>query len=519
MALKLTEQSGPFNIPPDALELVPGFPVLIQAKALPLGRRLELFDEKGRIVAALKKNITGNTEQEKSYTLELPDGQKMLVPVPCFSSSAGLYVDVRENEDIEFTVPANSAKFFYRVADEADNDVSSVRPKISELRELKEEWQEFGLEDDECLVMYGEKRDVLARVYKAAHKAEYILRDPAGRAHAHIFEGDAYEAGNKKGNRLDYDVRDGKFRIKGEPKVTLVVERVSSMQKIHAGRDGFLRGVINGGREVVIASYREVGRVKDSYVHRNEDCGGSSVDTAVVVDGMGGNVYGPLLSDYATEAVLTGSGDFTKVVQGAHERTNTFVRLCQEKMVSGQNDEDEWFQSGSPQKDAQVKKKYPVPDAVMSAVRFEGDILKTMVLGDAVVCVIRDDRIVYKSREHSVVAQQVAMGRMTKREAMTSGLRSIVSTTLVGSFAPDYDEFQLQKGDKVLLMTDGGIMPDGVILHCVSGHTSEKGVENLLDAKREENEFGGGYYDPDDGGTPVAVCSMDNTTYLLVDHD
>ncbi len=519
MALKLTTPLESVNIPPDALDLLPGFPVLIQSRALPLGRRVELFDEKGGIVAAIKKNITGNSEKEKSYTLESPDGQKTLIPVPCFSSIAGLYVDVHENEDIEFALPANSAKMLYRLTNGLDSDVSSVRPKISEVRELKEEWQEFALEDDECLVMYGEKRDVLARVYKAAHKAEYILRDPAGHAHAHIFEGDAYKAGSKKGNRLDYEVHDGKFRIKGEPRITLAVERISSMQKIQAGRDGFLRGVINGGREVAVASYREVGRVKDSYIYRNEDSGGMSVDTAVVVDGMGGNAYGPLLSDYAAETVLTGEGDFKNVIQGVHERANAFVSVCREKMVNGQNDEEEWFQVGSPQKDAQVNRKYPVPDVVMSVVRFEGDTLKTMVLGDSVVCVIRGDKIAYRSREHSVVAQQVAMGRMTKREAMTSGMRSMVTTTLVGSFVPDYDEFQLQKGDKILLMSDGGIMPDDVILHCVSGHTSEKGVENLLDAKREENEFGGGYYDPGDGGAPVAMCSWDNTTYILVDHD
>ena len=270
---------------------------------------------------------------------------------------------------------------------------------------------------------------------------------------------------------------------------------------------------------MVVASYREVGRVKDSYMLRNEDNGGYNPDTAVVVDGMGGNTYGPLLSDYAAEAVLTGRGDFRKVIQETHERANTFVDFCKQKLVQQQSMEDDWFQGGSPQKDAHVKAKYPVPDAVMAAVRFEGDTMKTMVLGDAVIYVVRGDRVVYKSREHSVVAQQVAMGKMTKREAMTSGLRSTVSTTLVGSFAPDFDEFQLQKGDKILLMSDGGIMSDGVILECVMGHTPEKAVENLLDAKREENEFGAGYYDPDDGGAPVAVCSWDNTTYVLVDHD
>lgn len=521
MATQLPEQSGGTNIPIplDALEFSPGCPALLEVRALPLGRQLEVFDDKGRFIAAIKKNTTGNDEKEKSYTLEFQDGKKMLIPVPYFCSLGNFLVDARDNEDIELSLPQDSGKYYYRVADQGDKDVSSIRPKVVEHRELKEEWQEFALEDDQSLVLYAENNGILARIYKAAHTSEYILRDPRGVAHAHIFEGEEYEAGNRKGNRLQYEVQKGKFRIKGEPKINLVVEKIPSRQKIQAGRDGFLTGVINGGRQIAIASYREVGRVKDAYVRRNEDNAGFNVDTAVEVDGIGGNVYGHLASDYAAESVLNGNGSFKDVIQDTHDRMDNFVQNCRQQQQERQSLEDDWFQKSSSQKDAQTKEKYLVPDAVMSAVRFEGDKMRTMVLGDGAVYVIRDDMIVYKSREHTVVAMMIAQGRMTRRDAMISGLRSQVSTTVVGSFDPDFDEFQLQKGDKVLLMSDGGIMPDGVILLCVSGQTAEKGVENLLDAKREENEFGGAYYDPDDGGAPQLVSSMDNTTYLMIDHD
>ncbi len=512
---------------PHFFEVLPGFPALVKSKDLSLTKKLELLDGKGKLIAEVKKNIPGNPSKgegfvEKSYTLLLNSGEEILLPVPYFYNTANFFLDVKENEDIEISISQASAPVLFTTNDAEPKDISSIQPKVVDFKELTTEWQEIVLEDDQDLVFYNDKKDILSRVYKVSHAVEYIFRDPQGNAREHFFEGDEIATANQK---IYFQVKKGKLQVKGEIKLAMGIERFVPYQKIETSADGFLQGVVNGGRQIVLASYREVGRVKEEMTERNEDNGGFNTDTVVIADGIGGSLHGALASSRSVESVLQAKGNLKEVVRKAHEDMETYTSqykiLVEEKAREQQERvENAWFDQQQPPKPNQKGKPLNTPDAVMAAVRFEGDMLKIAILGDSKVYVIRGDEIVYESKEHTYVAQQVALGKMTPREALKSPFSSIIITTVASSFHPDYGEFHLKKGDRILLCSDGGKMPKHLMIQCVKDKNAELGVHDLMQQKYHENEIGAGYYDVgDDNEDLVAVSSLDNTSYALIVHD
>lgn len=519
----------------DLLDLLPGQPLRIKAKELHLGRKLQLFDKEGKFIAAVKKNLPGNTPAERSYTLEYEGGYKALLPVPYFCSTSSFLIEVHADEDVTVSLPLKSEGRHYRFSEMGLDDVSSVRPSVVEKKELSPKWQEIPLQDDQYLAFESEDV-IMARLYKVPHCAEFILRGPDGEALKHYKDGSKDELAASSGKKLFFEVKGGKFMVKGEMKFQLKILSAGRPKRIEAGRDDafdfdhprILQGVINGGRPIALASYREVGAVKDALLHRNEDSAGFNNDTAVIADGLGGHYHGALASDYAVETLLGQNAGLKQAMSNTHERmlmfSHYYTDLVQRKQEGeAVESEDEWFQlpPGDPHQKAQKKntKELSVPDAVMAAVRFEGDTMKTMVLGDCRIFVVRGDNIVYRSRRHTVVEAMVERGQMTRREALTSPMSSTVSTTLVGSFAPDYDEVKLQKGDRIVVVCDGMELPEDILVECVKDRSAEQALMNIIKEKRDENLGYGGYYDLKDGGPLVSARALDNASGAVIVHD
>ncbi len=531
-APKLAE-SG--NVSRDMLDLLPGQPLHIKAKELHLGRKLELFDKNGKFIAAIRKNLPGNTPAERCYTLEYEGGYKALIPVPYFCSTSSFLIEVKPNEDLTISLPSQSEERHYRLAEMGLDDVSSVRPAVVEKKELSPKWQEIPLKDDQYLAFEAEDA-VLARLYKVPHCDEYILRGTDGEALKHYKEGSSDELGASSGKKLFFEVKGGKFRVKGEMKFQLKILAVGKPKRIEADRDEafdfdhphILNGVINGGRAIALASYREVGAVKDGLLHRNEDSIGFNNDTAVAADGLGGHYHGALASDHAVETLLNQKTGFKEAVNNTHERMVMFTHYYRDLVQRKQEGEpvelaDEWFQLPADDPDRKTGKKnakeISVPDSVMAAVRFEGDTMKTMVLGDCRIFVVRGSEVVYRSRRHTIVEAMVERGQMTRREALTSPMSSTVSTTLTGSFAPDYDEFRLQKGDRIVVLSDGLELPEEFLVECVKDRSAEQALMNIIKEKRDENLGYGGYHDLKDGGPLISARSLDNASGAVIVHD
>ena len=207
--------------------LSPGVSVDILSADLPMGHRLELLNEFGHLVVSLTKNLPGNSPEEKSYTLALSGGHKILLPVPYLFEINGLSVFIQEDEDVKFRLHSLSTITSYKLVENKAAAGLFMSPKIVEKCELSPEWQEVPLADDQCLVFEGEKDGrslVLARLFKVPKCDEFILRAPGGELKQKYVEGDNDGFQAASGGKIFFEVRSGKFYLKGDARCALSVE-------------------------------------------------------------------------------------------------------------------------------------------------------------------------------------------------------------------------------------------------------------------------------------------------------
>jgi PPM family protein phosphatase len=176
----------------------------------------------------------------------------------------------------------------------------------------------------------------------------------------------------------------------------------------------------------------------------NEDAYGFSVEAGVylVCDGMGGAAAGEIASTIAVDEVL--------------------------RLLTGQKPEDE----------------IPLPNAVHDAICAANEAIysraqrnqrlngmgTTLValaareqrvwvlnIGDSRCYRQRQGRLEQLTRDHSLVEEQVRMGRMTPREALHSPLKNVITRALgtQAQVTPDVFEMEAKAGDLFLLCSDG----------------------------------------------------------------
>jgi protein phosphatase len=80
---------------------------------------------------------------------------------------------------------------------------------------------------------------------------------------------------------------------------------------------------------------------------------------------------------------------------------------------------------------------------------------------------MRNSTLIQISQDHSLVEEQVRMGRITHAEALRSPLRNVITRALgtESSVEPDLFELEAEVGDLFLLCSDGltGELPDPLI--------------------------------------------------------
>src|SRR5208337_1328058 len=88
-------------------------------------------------------------------------------------------------------------------------------------------------------------------------------------------------------------------------------------------------------------------------------------------------------------------------------------------------------------------------------------------VGDSRCYRLREGRLEQISQDHSLVEEQVRMGRMTQEEAQRSPLRNVITRALgtQPSVEPDLFPLEAEDGDIFLLCSDGltGEVPDALI--------------------------------------------------------
>ena len=97
----------------------------------------------------------------------------------------------------------------------------------------------------------------------------------------------------------------------------------------------------------------------------------------------------------------------------------------------------------------------------------EGRRVVVFNVGDSRCYRMRNSTLIQISQDHSLVEEQVRMGRITHAEALRSPLRNVITRALgtESSVEPDLFELEAEVGDLFLLCSDGltGELPDPLI--------------------------------------------------------
>jgi serine/threonine protein phosphatase PrpC len=107
-------------------------------------------------------------------------------------------------------------------------------------------------------------------------------------------------------------------------------------------------------------------------------------------------------------------------------------------------------------------------------------------IGDSRIYQIRQNQIIFKSEDHSMVNEKVRSGEITAEEAQNYPGRNIITRAIQGAKSPTKIEYNLltdiQKGDNFFICTDGVLeqINDRILVEIVS--TSDFTVQQKVDA-------------------------------------
>ena len=178
----------------------------------------------------------------------------------------------------------------------------------------------------------------------------------------------------------------------------------------------------------------------------NEDAFAYSVEHGVylVCDGMGGAAAGEIASSLAVDETLN---HLSRRI-GSGVETGNLVELAEEAIGIAN---DAIYQ--------RAERNYKLSGMGTTLVGLIVDERRTLVfnVGDSRCYLLRNSRLQQLTMDHSLVEEQVRLGRMTHSEALLSPLKNVITRALgtQSRVTPDVFEREAEPGDLFLLCTDG----------------------------------------------------------------
>jgi serine/threonine protein phosphatase PrpC len=180
----------------------------------------------------------------------------------------------------------------------------------------------------------------------------------------------------------------------------------------------------------------------------------------VVVDGMGGHASGEIASATIAEALMA------SIRQTSADSDHTWPFGLDPQLSALANRLQVAIRSANRQLAARVQLDASMngSGATLAAALFGGGQIAVSNVGDCRVYLLRAGRLTQITRDHSLVAEQVALGLIDSDEARRHPLRHVVTRAVCGdaSIAVDIWELPVERADRVLLCSDGihGMLTD-----------------------------------------------------------
>jgi len=221
------------------------------------------------------------------------------------------------------------------------------------------------------------------------------------------------------------------------------------------------------------AAVTDRGRKRSS----NEDAFGFSVEAGVYVvcDGMGGAAAGEIASTLAVDEIL-------RRLSRRDESSRDTLRDAAENAISAAN--KAIFTR------AQTNRRLSGMGTTLVVLATEDRHVCVLNIGDSRCYRLRNGRLDQLTLDHSLVEEQVRMGRMTQHEALRSPLRNVITRALGTQcqVTPDVFEVQAEPGDLFMLCSDGLTreLSDSAIRTMLARDLPlEKLSSNLVDAAKK----------------------------------
>ncbi|MGO9434501.1 MAG: Stp1/IreP family PP2C-type Ser/Thr phosphatase [Terracidiphilus sp.] len=190
----------------------------------------------------------------------------------------------------------------------------------------------------------------------------------------------------------------------------------------------------------VAAAVSDRGRKRPS----NEDAFGFSIEDGVFVvcDGMGGAAAGEIASSVAVDEVL-------HLLAGQGRNGQALMPGAVEKAIVAAN--DAIFSRA--QRDTRLNGM----GTTLVALAVLENRVWVLNVGDSRCYRMRNGSLQLLTLDHSLVEEQVRMGRMTRAEALRSPYKNVITRALgtQGQVTPDVFELEAEPQDLFLLCTDG----------------------------------------------------------------
>ena len=202
--------------------------------------------------------------------------------------------------------------------------------------------------------------------------------------------------------------------------------------------------------DIEFAAVTDIGKIRE----KNEDnvLISSNLSLGVVADGMGGHSAGEVASNIAVSVLAE---TIRKINNGALSIPANFLpKLPQSdrKILMAAN-----LANAAIFSTAQSSEIYRMMGTTMTGVLFDKDSATTVHVGDSRLYLFRDNKIIQITTDHSLAAEHVRRGLLTRAEADHSKIQNVLTRAMGIKKNVQFDllKFPVKAGDILLLCSDG----------------------------------------------------------------
>ena len=202
--------------------------------------------------------------------------------------------------------------------------------------------------------------------------------------------------------------------------------------------------------DIEFAAVTDIGKIRE----KNEDnvLISSDLSLGVVADGMGGHSAGEIASNIAVSVLAE---TVRKINTGALKIPDNFLpklSLSERKILLAAN-----LANAAIYSTAQSADTYRMMGTTLTGVLLEDNLATAVHVGDSRLYLLRNDKIIQITTDHSLAMEHIRRGLLTKAEADHSKIQNILTRAMGIKKNIEFDllKFPVHEGDILLLCSDG----------------------------------------------------------------